>query len=139
MRILNWLEKLGENHTKYSENSRNFREKLFVIFLVTFKSAVYYLLKVDQVFIQNTQNITKLLEKWKKYCKIQENLSVWKSGNRAINRRREWTLKAHSHRSKANVKAKNIKEQSEEIKEKFSNIKEICCFYFRFRWGVNVS
>ena len=42
-------------------------------------------------------------------------------------------LKSHSHRAKANLKAKKIKEQSEEFKEKNLNLKEnfrfLVCFH----------
>ena len=45
-------------------------------------------------------------------------------------------IKAHSHRAKANTKAKKIKEQSEAIIEKISNIKENFRFpvWFRLVW-----
>ena len=52
--------------------------------------------------------------------------------NPLINHRCEWTLKAYSHRAKVNVKAKKIKGQSEEIKEKNSKIKENFRFRVRF-------
>ena len=48
------------------------------------------------------------------------------------------TVKARSHRAKSNAKAKTIKEQAKEVKEKNLNIKENVCFRFHSVWmGLN--